>query len=115
MELMKLERRTVLHVVDKYKKFNTAIFTHEESLQDVWNASMSMWVRKHVGFPDKFLDYQGRQFQSNEWKDMLQMAGMTDQSSCVESHNVLGVGKRYHSFLRCVFNKTKLDNHTPTS
>lgn len=39
----------------------------------------------------------------------MQASGIKLQPSGVESHNSLGVGERYHFFLRRIFNKVKTD------
>lgn len=51
---------------------------------------------------------------------MLQGAGIKCQPSGVESHNAIGSGERYHSYLRRVFDKFHADTadisaeHAPT-
>lgn len=76
---------------------------------------MHMLVTKYVGFLVMFSVARGRQFHSNDWNNMLQIADIADQSSGVESHNVLFVGEWYHLFHCTVYNKVKLNKSTLTS
>lgn len=103
--LIKLKRRTVLHVVDKDTKFSAACFLKGESSAETWNAFMMVWVSVYIGFPDVIAVDQGPQFESLEWTNLVKAAGITEQSSVVERHNALGVGENYHSYLRRVYHK----------
>lgn len=51
MELMKLDKLTVLHGVDRNTKIGTARFLRDEISAEVWEAFMEMWVKYYVGFP----------------------------------------------------------------
>lgn len=112
LDLMSLDGDTVLHVVDKDKKFNTACFLSGESVADFWEAFIRIWVSPYIGYPDVISVDQGPQFKSLDWKNLLQAACIKEHTSGVESHNSLGVGERYHSFLCHVYNKFRADNAT---
>ena len=49
---------------------------------------------------------QRSQFMFNRWLN-LNLAGITHHPSGVQSHNALGVGERYHAFLRCIYRETQ--------
>ena len=102
---MKINGNQILHVVDRDTRFSSATILHGESTSDVWKSYLEIWVNKYVGFPDVISVDQGPQFQSKEWKSLLQLAGIKFKPSGVEHHNAINVGERYHSFLRKIFHK----------
>lgn len=68
---------------------------------------MIIWISPYLGYPDVIAVYEGPQLRSLEWKSLLQADGIKQHSSSVEIHNSLGVGERYHSFLRRVCQKVR--------
>lgn len=51
---------------------------------------------------------QAPQFKAVAWRALTASGGTTLGLSGVESHNALGVGERYHSFLRTIYRKVRL-------
>lgn len=107
LDLMKLDNETVLHAVDRDTRFSAACFLTAESTSIVWEAFLTIWVAPYVGFPDTLALDQGPQFTSNEWVNLARASGITIKPSGVESHNALGAGERYHSYLRRIYNKVR--------
>lgn len=105
LDLMKINGKQILHVVDRDTRFSAASFLHGESTKDVWQCYLEIWANKYIGFPDVISVDQGPQFRSAEWKSLLQLAGISFKPSGVESHNAINVGERYHSFLRKIYHK----------
>lgn len=110
MDIMKLNDKPVLHIVDKGTKFGAAHFLPGESTDDVWNAYMAMWFTPYVGHPDVITCDQGSVFTSHKWDNLLRTADISKQISGVEHHNALGVGERYHAYLRRVYDKVRLED-----
>ena len=110
LDLMYLENTPVLHVVDKDTKFSAAAFLEKETADATWNTFMSIWVCVYIGFPDSMATDQGPQFKSQRWNTLLLLAGIKHFQSGVQSHNALGVGERYHSFLRDIYRKVQLQH-----
>lgn len=110
LDLMKINRRTVLHAVDRDTKFSAACFTNGESTIDIWEAFLSIWVERYIGYPAILALDQGPQFTSREWESLMKDADIKPHHSGVESHNALGNGERYHSFLRRLYDKVRADN-----
>lgn len=110
MDLMKIEKRTVLHMVDRDTKFNAAVFLDKETSRDVWEAFLSHWVATYVGFPTEVILDQGPQFQSREFASLLMSAGINRKDAGVESHNSLGETERYHAFLRSVYDRARYEH-----
>ena len=108
MDIMFLEGKSVLHVVDRDTKFSAAVFLRSETTEETWETFMRIRISVYIGFPDTIDTDQGTQFQSQRWRTLLLMAGIKHKSSGVQSHNALGVGERYHSFLRQIYRKIRL-------
>ena len=111
LDLVKINGNQILHIVDRDTRFNAAGILKGESTRDVWRCYMEIWANKYIGFPDIISVDQGPQFQSLEWKSLLQLAGIIFKPSGVESHNAINVGERYHSYLRRLYNK--IENANP--
>ena len=107
MDIMFLEGKPVLHIVDRDTKFSAAAFLKSETTDETWETLMRIWVSVYIGFPETIATDQGTQFQSERWKSLLLMAGIKHQSSGVQSQNALGVGERYHSCLRQIYRKVR--------
>ena len=50
---------------------------------------------------------QPPQFISNRCRSLVDLAGIKHHPSSVQSYNALGVGERYHSFLRGICRKAR--------
>lgn len=104
LDIMYLDGKPLLHVVDKDTLFSAAAFLSSgESTEDVWRAYVRCWVTPYVGYSDSMHTDQGPQLVSDEWKALQLSAGIKRLESGVESHNSLGVGERYHGFLRRIY------------
>lgn len=110
LDIMKLAQRSVLHAVDKSTRFGAARFLASESTSTIWSVFDQMWAQSYVGLPNTIVCDQGSVFTSAEWETLLRSHAVERQVSGVESHNALGVGERYHSFLRRIFEKVKADS-----
>jgi hypothetical protein len=109
MDLMYLNTKPVLHIVDRDTTFSSAKFLRACDRITVWNAFVQCWTSLYTGFPDSILTDQGSVFQSEDWKNACEGAGIILRSTGTESHNSLGVGERYHHPLRRIFEKISFD------
>ena len=107
MDIMSLSGKTVLHMIDRDTKFSVAEFMRNESAEETWKLYMRAWVTTFVGYSDEIHGDQGPQFRSKEFKSYAKKADVKLILSGVESHNSLGVGERYHSYLRKVYTKVR--------
>lgn len=110
MDIMFLDSKPVLHIVDKDTKFSAAAFLRNETTDEAWNVYMRSWVLAYIGFSDIIATDQGPQFKSSRWKSLLLTAGIKHKPSGVQSHNAIGVGERYHSFLRQIYRKVRCEH-----
>ena len=91
MDTMFLERKSVLHVVDKDKKFSAAAFLRSETTEETWETFMRIWVSVYIGFPDTIATDQGTQFQSQRRRTLLLMAGIQNNFSGVQNALMLAI------------------------
>ena len=63
-----------------------------------------------MGYSKEIHVDRGPQFDSDNWRHLLQSVGIKRHDSGVESHNALGVGEKYHDFLRRIFRKVRSEH-----
>lgn len=106
-DLMKIDKSMLLHCVDKDTKFNAAEFLQNESAEDVWESYQRIWALRYIGHPDVLHADAGSQFGSRIFRTQCKLASIYLKLSGVESRNSIGVGERYHKFLRQISKKVK--------
>jgi len=110
LDLMYLDGRSVLHVVDRDTAFSAAAFTRAEDVETLWQLYNVIWVHPYVGHPSVIHVDQGPQFTSTAWKALAASAGSEVVWSGIEAHNSLGVGERYHAFLRQIYRRVRMEH-----
>lgn len=110
MDLMYLDGRSVMHIVDKDTLFSAAVFTRGERLDELWQLYVNTWANAYVGHPQILHVDQAPQFSSPSWRALATSAGTQLVLSGVESHNALGGGERYHAFLRTIYRKVRMSH-----
>eukprot|EP00168_Porphyra_purpurea_P020863 TRINITY_DN895_c0_g1_i6.p1 TRINITY_DN895_c0_g1~~TRINITY_DN895_c0_g1_i6.p1 ORF type:complete len:1091 (+),score=259.84 TRINITY_DN895_c0_g1_i6:1132-4404(+) len=108
LDLMYLDGRSVLHVVDKDTLYSAATLCSGEAIEDLWTLYLETWVHAYVGHPQIMHVDQAPQFKAPAWKALADSANTALVLSGIESHNALGVGERYHAFLRLIYRKVRL-------
>ena len=104
-DLFTIEGKITLHIVDRDTKFNAAAFLNAKTSEEVWKVYQTIWSNRYAGHPVELHVDSGPQFVSNRFRNLCQLAGISLKISGVESHNSIGVGERYHSFLRRIYQK----------
>ena len=110
LDLMYLDGKSVLHVVDRDTAFSAAAFTNTERADALWQLYCSIWAHPYIGHPSCMHVDQGPQFTSAAWKALATSAGVDLLWSGVESHNALGTGERYHAFLRRIYRRVRKEH-----
>lgn len=108
IDLMYLDGRSLMHVVDRDTLYSAASFCRGETTEDLWRQFLMTWAHPYVGHPQVMHTDQAPQFKSPAWRALTETAGTTLVLSGIESHNALGAGERYHCFLRLVYRKVRL-------
>jgi hypothetical protein len=104
MDMMFINGKAVLHVIDSATRFKAATFldSHSESygqrLDGIWDAFIDIWCSIYTGYPDRLRIDSESAFTSVKWKTLTESRGITLLISGVEAHNSLGIGERYHEF-----------------
>ncbi len=113
LDLMWIDGKAVLHIVDTATRFSAATFldsngsTYGQSVEGVWMAFTHTWCTMYTGYPNRMRTDQGSIFTSERWKQLTDIAGVQLRLSGVRAHNSLGIGERLHSPLRRIFEKVK--------
>jgi len=110
LDLMFIDRKAILHVVDLATHYSAATFLKGQSVDHVWIAFLTCWVTIYPGFPNNMKTDQGSIFTSPRWQHLCKASGIVLKNSGIESHNSLGNGERYHNPLRRIFLKILKDH-----
>ncbi|EED18931.1 hypothetical protein TSTA_126390 [Talaromyces stipitatus ATCC 10500] len=104
VDIMYLDGKPVLHVVDWATSFQAARFLKSLSAKDTWEALRAAWIDTYLGPPDVISHDTGTNFASNEFKMEARMMGITCHQVLVEAHSSIGKVERYHAPLCRAFN-----------
>ncbi len=108
-DLMKLDGKTVLHIIRRDTPFSIAvILLNGERMRDVWLAYVRYWVNPYIGYSKIIRAYQGPQFTSDEWINLLRSTGIERHDPVSSKHNALKFGERYYEYLRHIYEKVRL-------
>ena len=104
IDIMYLDGKPLLHIVDEGTRFSAARFLSNVSTMNVWQTILDCWATLYTGLPRKILVDQGSQF-GDLFISMAAASRVEVQRTGIESHNSLGLGERYHQPLRNTFRK----------
>ena len=77
VDIMWIQGKHVLHVVDKATHFMAARFIPENLTETIWRTFLQMWVLVYLGPPDNLRHDQGTQFVSPKLQAMTAEAGIS--------------------------------------
>jgi len=95
-DVMYINQRPVLHVVDEATHFAAATFLRKVSSKDVWKALMKCWIHVYLGPPDYLKLDQGSNFTSKEFKSFAEAEGIQIMEAPIESPATMSHVERYH-------------------
>lgn len=104
LDVLKLDDRQVLQVVDEATKFQSARFLKSMSAQHAWDAVRACWMDYYLGPPVFAVHDPGTNFHSKEFCENVRAVGTENITMPVEAHNSVGIVERYHIPLRRVYN-----------
>eukprot|EP00171_Calliarthron_tuberculosum_P022726 IDg22726t1 len=93
VDIMYIEGRPVLHLVDRATHYQAARFLNDISTECIWRTFMQMWVLVYLGAPDNLRHDQGTQFVSSKLQAMAAEAGISCRPVGFESAHAMGVGE----------------------
>ena len=108
-DIMYLDGKPVLHIVDEATRFSAARFLPKVSTDAVWDSLILCWSSVYTGLPHHVMVDEGSQLR----KIFAELSALHDvklEQSGIESHYILGIGERYHKPLRDTYRKLKLDH-----
>ena len=104
IDIMYLDGRPVLHIVDEATRFSAARFVPKVSTDVIWDAIVLCWSTVYTGLPHTFAVDEGSQFRKI-FAELSVLHQVNIHKSGIESHNSLGIGERYHKPLRDTYRK----------
>ena len=98
MDLMFLDGKAVLHIIDTATRFSTATFldahssSYGQSVDGIWLAFLETWCTLYTGYPNRLRVDQGSAFTSDRWRNLTDFAGIQLRISGVKAHSSLWIG-----------------------
>jgi len=90
----------VLQVVDDATSFGAAGFLPDMSATTTWNKLRQLWIDTYLGPPEKIVHDAGKNFASDEFRQLASSMSIQVKEVPVEAHNSIGKVERYHAPLR---------------
>ncbi len=118
IDLMFLDSKAVLHIVDTATRFSAATFldshgeTYGQSVDGIWLAFCMTWCTMYTGYPNRLRTDQGSVFTSDRWRQIAESNGIQLRLSGVKAHSSLGIGEKLHGPLRRIYNKVVASHPT---
>jgi hypothetical protein len=103
VDVMYLDGKPVLHVVDEATAFQAAKFLKDMSAKTTWDTLRICWIDVYQGPPDIIVTDAGKNFASEEFRQHAATMDISIKEVPVEAHNSIGKVERYHSPLRRAF------------
>jgi hypothetical protein len=116
VDIMYLESKPVLHIVDAATAFQAAKFLRKDiSTTSVWEALRICWIDIYLGPPNIITTDAGKQFTSAKFHQEAQAMSIQVKEVPVEAHHSIGKVERYHQMLRKAYTILKEEiSSTPT-
>ncbi|RDW58864.1 hypothetical protein BP6252_13340 [Coleophoma cylindrospora] len=100
VDILYLEGKPVLHVVDEATAFATARFLKDQTTRTLWDTLRSCWIDTYLGPPDFFVHDAGKNFSAIEFQREARTMAVEVKEVPTEAHNSVGKVERYHAPLR---------------
>ena len=97
IDIMWIQAKRVLHVVDRATHFLASHFIPDDSTETIRRTFMQMWILIYLGPPDNLRHDQGTQFVSPKLHALAAEAVISCRPVGVERAHAMGVGERYHT------------------
>ncbi|EED20730.1 conserved hypothetical protein [Talaromyces stipitatus ATCC 10500] len=100
VDIMYINGKPVLHIVDEATRFNAACWLTSISAKATWDALRMLWIDTYLGPPDFIVTDAGKNFVSKEFTQLASSVSTMTVSVPVEAHWSIGAVERYHAVLR---------------
>ncbi|HEY2455482.1 MAG TPA: hypothetical protein VGI71_23255 [Scandinavium sp.] len=109
IDVMYIDGKPVLHIVDTATAFQAARFLKDMSAKTAWDTLKLCWIDTYLGPPDYIVHDAGKNFISTEFKRNARSLSIEVKEIPVEAHNSIGKVERYHAPLRRAFETIRDD------
>lgn len=106
LDLMYIEGKPVLHIIDESTKFSAARFIPNKKVDTIWKTLIKCWVSIYTGMPNRMLVDRGSEF-GNLFINLAAENNIKVDKTGIEAHSSLGICERYHGPIRNTFRKIK--------
>lgn len=103
VDIMYIDNRPVLHIIDEATRFQAARFLRDISTKTTWDALRLCWIDTYIGPPDLITHDAGKNFISREFRQNAKAMSISTKAVPVEAHWSIGILERSHEVLRRVF------------
>ena len=100
IDVLYLDSRPVLQVVDSSTSFQAARFLKDMSAKNAWDTLRICWIDTYQGPPEYIVHDAGKNFSSTEFRQHARSMAIEVKEIPVEAHNSIGKVERYHIPLR---------------
>ncbi len=100
IDVLYLDGRPVLQVVDSSTSFQAARFLKDMSAKNAWDTLRICWIDTYQGPPEYIVHDAGKNFSSTEFRQHARSMAIEVKEVPVEAHNSIGKVERYHIPLR---------------
>ncbi|KAI0994429.1 hypothetical protein K3495_g13753 [Podosphaera aphanis] len=107
IDVLYIDGKPVLHVIDSSTNFGASRFLTNMTALTTWNTLRYCWIDTYQGPPDQIVHDAGKNFASDEFRQLAKSMSIDIKEVPVESHNSIGLVERYHAPLRRAFNIIK--------
>jgi hypothetical protein len=96
VDVMYIDGKPVLHVVDQATRFQAARWLPDISAKTTWRAICLCWIDVYEGPPDLVIHDAGKNFTASEFQQNAKAQGIRTKCVPVEAPQSIGLIKRYH-------------------
>ena len=108
LDVMYIDGKRVLHIVDKGTHFSAAQFLSDVSTKTIWKIILHCWATIYTGLPNRVLVDQGSTFGPLFiYSRVVSNVGVARTG--IEAHSSLGLGEGYHQPLRQTYRKIMVE------
>lgn len=117
VDVMYLNSKPILHVVDEATSFQAARFLKDMTAKTTWNTLRQCWIDTYLGPPDYIVHDAGKNFASDDFRQQAKSMAIEIEQVPVEAHNAVGKVERYHTPLRRAYDiiSSEITNASPES
>jgi hypothetical protein len=99
-DVLTIEGKNVIQIVDEGTAFQAARFLTNMSAECAWSTIKECWIDTYLGPPSYVVHDAGTNFASKEFRDNATVMNVEVKEVPVEAHNSIGLVERYHIPLR---------------